>query len=99
MVGAQEAQTKDVWPDIYNKGYIHQFQPELTKFTSSSRSTEFKDALLWNISQMITKTIPISTRTVIRYAMKQNIHFELDKKSMETETTRCLGFPNGGKQQ
>ena len=40
---------------------------------------------------MITKTIPISTRTVMkqRYAMKQNIHFEFDKKSMEIET-RCL---------
>ena len=41
-----------------------------TKFTSSSRSTEFKDILPWNISQMITKTIPISTRIV---AMKRGI--------------------------
>ena len=30
MVGAQEAEMKDTWPDIYDKGYIHQFQPELT---------------------------------------------------------------------
>ena len=45
----------------------------LTKFTSSSRSTEFKDILPWNISQMITKTIPISTRIVISYAMKWGI--------------------------
>ena len=37
----------------------------LTEFASSSKSTEFKDILPWNISQMITKTIPISTRTVI----------------------------------
>ena len=34
------------WPDIYVEGYIHQFQPGPThKFTSSSRSTKFKDIL------------------------------------------------------
>ena len=48
----------------------------LTMFTSSSTSTEFKDILSWNISQeMITKTIPISTRIVISYAVKQGILF------------------------
>ena len=41
----------------------------------SRRSTEFKDILPQNISQMITKTIPISTRIVISYAMKQGIPF------------------------
>ena len=46
-----------------------------TKFTSSSRSNGFKDILLWNISQMITKIIPISTRIVIKYVMKQSILF------------------------
>ena len=45
----------------------------LTKFTSSSRSTGFKDILPWNIFQMITKTILISTRIVISYARKQGI--------------------------
>ena len=43
----------------------------LTKFTSSSRSTECKDIFSWNISQMITKTILTSTRIVINYAMKR----------------------------
>ena len=47
----------------------------LTKFTSSSRSTAFKDILPWNISQMIMKTIPISMRIVISCAMKQGILF------------------------
>ena len=45
----------------------------LTKFTSSWRSTKFKDILPWNMSQMITKIIPVSTRIVISYAMKQGI--------------------------
>ena len=45
------------------------FQPE----PSSCRSTEVKDILLWNISQMFTKTIPISTRIVISFAVKQDI--------------------------
>ena len=35
----------------------------LTKFTSSSRSTKFKDSLSRNISQIIMKIVPISTRT------------------------------------
>ena len=47
----------------------------LKKFTSSSKSNEFKDILPWNISQMITKTIPISLRTVIIYEMKWGIMF------------------------
>ena len=45
----------------------------LTKFTSSSRSTEFEDTLKWNISQIITKIITVSTRIVMSYAMKQGI--------------------------
>ena len=53
--------------------YINSNLNLLTKFTSSSRSTKFKDILPWNISQMITKTIPISTRIVISYAMKRGI--------------------------
>ena len=44
-----------------------------TKFTNSSRSNKLKDILPWSISQMITKTIPISTRIVISYAMKWGI--------------------------
>ena len=53
--------------------YINSNLNPLTKFTSSSRSTEFKDILPWNISQIITKTIPISMRIVISYAMKWGI--------------------------
>ena len=48
--------------------YINFNLKPLTEFTSSSWSTEFKDILSWNISQMITKTILISTRIVISYA-------------------------------
>ena len=53
--------------------YINSNLNPLTKFTSSSRSTKFKYIPPWNISQMITKTIPISTRTVISFEMKQGI--------------------------
>ena len=55
--------------------YINSNLDPLTKFTSSRRSTEFRDILPWNISQMIMKTIPISTRIVISYAVKWNILF------------------------
>ena len=44
----------------------------LSKFTSSSRSTEFKDILPRNISQMITKTVPISKWIVISYETNES---------------------------
>ena len=56
---------------------------ELTKFSTSSRSTEFKDILPWNISHMITKTVLISARIFISCAMKRDI----GGKSKETEAT------------
>ena len=52
--------------------YINSKLNPITKFTSSSRSTEFKDILPRNISQMIMKIIPIST-LVISHAMKRGI--------------------------
>ena len=55
--------------DIYINSNLNLF----TKFTSSSKSTEFKDILPWNTSQMIKKTVPINTRIVISYAIKQGI--------------------------
>ena len=64
----------EVWFDIYDERYIHNSNLKpLTEFTSNRRNTEFKDILSWNISQMITKTIPISKRIDINYAMKQGI--------------------------
>ena len=53
--------------------YINSKLNPLKKFTNSSRSTELKDILPWNISQMIMKTIPISMRIAISYAMKRDI--------------------------
>ena len=53
--------------------YINSNLNQLTKFTGSSRSTKFKDILTWNISQLITKTIPISMRIVLSYEMKWDI--------------------------
>ena len=66
--------------------YINFNLNSLTKFTSSSTSTEFKNILLWNISQMITKTVPMSMRIVKSYTMKWESYFEFIGKSMETET-------------
>ena len=60
---------------------IHQFQPwQPIKFSTSSRGTEFKDILPWNISQMITKTVTINTRIVIGCAMKRDIPFWVWRK-------------------
>ena len=77
--------------------YINSNLNPLTKFTSSSRTTKFKDILLWKISQMITKTVPITTRIVISYAMKRVSHHEFEGNSMETQTTTWSEFRNGRK--
>ena len=74
----------------------------LTSFTASSRSTEFKDIFPWNIYQMITERVRISTSFVITELSKtmqwnRASRFEFDKKSMETEATTWLEFPNWGK--
>ena len=53
--------------------YVNSNLNIFTKLTSRKRSTEFKDILPWNISQMIKKTIPISARIVISYPMKWDI--------------------------
>ena len=53
--------------------YINFNLNPLTKFPSSSRSTKLKDILPWNISRMITKTIPITTGIVTSYVMKRGI--------------------------
>ena len=55
--------------------YISSNLNPLTKFTSSSRSIELIDIFPWNISLKITKTIPVSTRIVISYTIKQGISF------------------------
>ena len=77
--------------------YINSNLNPLTKFTGSSRSTKFKDIFPWNIPQLITKTIPISTRIFISYAVKQASPFKFDGKLMETETITRSEFPNGEK--
>ena len=61
--------------------YINSNLNLLTKFTSSSRSTEFKDVFPWNSSQMIPKTIPISTRIVTSHLMEQGIVFWVYQKA------------------
>ena len=52
--------------------YISSNLKPLTKLTSSSKSSEFNNISSHGIS-LIKKTIPISTRTVISYAMKWGI--------------------------
>ena len=66
--------------------YINRNLNPLTQFTSSSKSTEFKDIFPWIITQIITKTIPIRTRIIISYAMKQTYSFEFFGEPIETET-------------
>ena len=100
MAAAQEAENHGAewgltWYFLW--GIYKSVPNPLTKFNRSSRSTELKDIFPWNIPQMIRKTIPISMRIVISYAMKQTSHCEFDVESMENERTTRSEFPNGGK--
>ena len=52
---------------------IYQFQPEPTLEIQEWLQKHFEDILLWNISQIVMKTAPVSTRIVISYAMKWDI--------------------------
>ena len=71
----------DAWLYVFYELYIHQLQQILlTKFTTSSRSTKFKDILLLNNSHIITKTNRISMRIVKSYAMKWGIPLRIGWK-------------------
>ena len=62
--------------------YIDSNLKPITKFTSSTRSTNFKDVILWKISQMITNfltKIVIRTYGLIQHSECQNIFIHLSK--------------------
>ena len=61
---------------VYMYIYINPHLDPIIKFHNSSRSNKFKDILPWTISQMIIKTVPISTRIAIRHVMKK-LYFKL----------------------
>ena len=77
--------------------YINSNLNPLTKFPSSSRSTKFEDILLWNVSQMITKNVPISTTIVISYSVKWGIPLWIWWKVNGNWDTTWSEVPNGGK--
>ena len=54
-----------------------------TKFSSSRKSTEFKNILPWNISQMIMNIIPIIMRIVMRFVIKRGIAFWVRRKESQ----------------
>ena len=57
--------------DIYRNYNLN----PLRKCTSSCRSTEFSDILSWNISQRITKTIPINKKNRHKLCNEMGILF------------------------
>ena len=66
----------------------------LTKFTS--RSTAFKDIFQWSISQTITKTVPISTRTLINQWNKASCLI-LFERQWKLRQQHDHNFPMAGK--
>ena len=104
MAGAQAAEWRWLRLDVIffmRDIYINSNRNPLTNFISSSGSTKFKYTLPWNISEMITKTIPISMRivrtmriTVLNLSKKVNHLSKViwDRKII-TEFTRLI-FPS-----
>ena len=66
----------------------------LTLFESSSRNIQFKDIFPWNISEVITKNIQISTIMIKSCAMKRKTPFCIWRK---VKTIAWSKFANGGK--
>ena len=63
----------------------------------AAAEAEAEDILPYNISQIITKTIPISTKIVISYMMKRGIPFWVWWKVNGNWDKTWSEFPNGGK--
>ena len=76
--------------------YINSNLKSLTKFTSR-RSTEFKDILPWNISQIITKAGPISMRITISNQMKQGTLLWMMESQWKLRQQHDQNFPMKGK--
>ena len=92
----------EAWPDTSDGGYI----PTWTHSQYSLVAVETLSLKTQNISQIITKITPISTKIVMSYAMKWGILFwvqwngatcfEFVGKSLEVDTITSE-FPNGVK--
>ena len=86
----------EVLPDAYDEGYINSNLNSLTNFTSD-RVTEFKDILPGNLSQMITKTAPISLRIVIICHETGHHILNLMKSQWKLRQQHDQNFPMVGK--
>ena len=76
--------------------YINSNLKPLTKFISNKRRY-LKGIFPWNISQMITKTIRITIRIVMRYTIKQDILFWVWWKVNGNSDNNMIRISNGGK--
>ena len=74
--------------------YINSKMDLFTKFSCNSRSTKFKDILPWNISQMISNTVPISIRIIKSCMVQRSIPICVCWKLINTETTIWPEFIN-----
>ena len=68
-----------------------------TEFTKSSRRNKFKYILPWNISQMITKNVPIIIRIVKSYSIKWGALLRIWWKVNGNWDTAWSDVRNGGK--
>ena len=76
---------------IFLMSYIY-INSILNPFTSSSRSSKFKDISPWNIYQITMKIVRSSTRIVIRYVMKWSIHFLILTKNQWKLDNNIIGI-------
>ena len=87
----------ETWLGTSYEGYIYINSNLNTEFTKSSRRNKFKYILPCNISQVITKNVPISTRIAKIYSIKWGTLLWIWWKVNGNWNTTWSDVPNGGK--
>ena len=87
----------ETWLGTSYEGYIYINSNLNTEFTKSSRRNKFKYILPWNISQVITKNVPISIRIAKIYSIKWGTLLWIWWKVNGNWDTTWSDVPNGGK--
>ena len=78
---------KEAWPGTFCERHKHQFRPETSyKNSGNNKYINYIKYILHNISDIITKTIPINTSVIKVIQGKDTFSSKVIGKSVGTET-------------
>ena len=86
-----------VWADAANGEYIYSMSKlnPPTTFSTTNRFTLFKYIFLRSISNIVTKTSPISKRIFNGYSLKKSIPFSKSNRNLDTKIMRVYQWRKG----